>query len=47
MKFMLRKNNVKIYYVTAHYDVIYYILVYHRRKFHFKEIVDSYKVINE
>ena len=37
-----------IYYVTAHYDVIYYILVYHdRRKFHFKEIVDSYKVINE
>ena len=47
MKFMLRKNNGKIYYVTAHYDVIYYILVYHRKKCHFKEIVDSYKVINE
>ena len=36
-----------MYYVTAHYDIIYYILVYHRRKCHFKEIVDSYKVINE
>ena len=30
-----------MYYVTAHYDVIYYI--YHRRKCHFEEIVDSYK----
>ena len=45
---MLRKkNNGKIYYVTAHYDDINYILVYHRRKCHFKEIVDSYKVISE
>ena len=46
---MLRKNNRRICCVTAHYmyDVIYYILVYHKRKCHFKEIVDSYKVINE
>ena len=44
---MLRKNNGKIYYVAAHYNIIYYILVYRRRKCHFKEIVDSYKVINE
>ena len=45
--YVKKKNNRKIYYVTAHYDVIYYILIYHRRKFLFKEIVDSYKVINE
>ena len=43
----VKKNNGKIYYVTAHYDVIYYILVYHRRKCNIKEIEDSYKVINE
>ena len=30
-----------MYYVTAHYDVIYYI--YHRRKRHFEDIVDSSK----
>ena len=34
-----------MYYVTAHYDVIYYI--YHRRKRHFVEIVDIYNNINE
>ena len=45
---MLRKkNNGKVYYVTAHYDVIYYIHIYHRSKRHFEEIVDSDKVIND
>ena len=34
-----------MYYVTAHYDVIYYIS--HRRKDHFEDNVDSYKVIND
>ena len=34
-----------MYYVTAHYNVIHYI--YHRRKGHFEENVDSYKVIND
>ena len=34
-----------MFYVTAHYDVIYYI--YHRKKRHFEETVDSYKVIND
>ena len=29
-----------MYYITAHYDVIYYL--YHRRKRHFDEIVDSF-----
>ena len=38
---MLGKNNGKIYYVAAQYDVIYYI--YHRRKYHFEDIVDSNK----
>ena len=38
-------NNGKMYYVTAHHNVIYYI--YHRRKDHFEEIVDSYKNIND
>ena len=32
-----------MYYATAHYDVINYTL--HRRKPHFKDTVDSYKVI--
>ena len=43
------KNNGKMYYVTAPYDVIYNIhtCIYHRRKRHFEEIVDSYKVIND
>ena len=46
MKFMLRKkNNGKIYFVTAHYIVIYYILVYHRRKCHFKEIVEGHQLM--
>ena len=46
MKFMLRKkNNGKIYCVTAHYEVIYYI--YHKRKRHIAEIIDSCKVIND
>ena len=45
MKFMLRKNNGKMYYVTTHYDVIYYI--YHRRQRHFEDNVDSYKFIND
>ena len=30
-----------MYYIAAHYDVIYYI--YHRRKRRFEEIVDSFK----
>ena len=34
-----------MYNVTALYDVIYYI--YHRRKRHFAEIVDSYNNIND
>ena len=34
-----------MYYVTAYYDISYYI--YHRRKGHFEENVDSYKAINE
>ena len=34
-----------MYYGTAYYDVIYYI--YHRRKRHFGEILQSYKVIND
>ena len=34
-----------MFYVTAHYDVIYYI--YQRRKRHFEVIVDSYKAIND
>ena len=34
-----------MYHVTAHYDVTYYI--YRRRKSHFEENVDSYKVIND
>ena len=34
-----------MYYATAHYDVINYTL--HRRKRHFKDTVDSYKVIND
>ena len=34
-----------MFYVTAHYDVIYYI--YQRRKRHFEVIVDSYKVLND
>ena len=38
-------NNGKMFYVTAYYDVIYYI--YKRRKRHFEVIVDSYKVIND
>ena len=29
-----------MYYVAAHYDVIYYI--YHKRKRHFEEIIDSF-----
>ena len=32
-------------YVTAHYDVIYY--VHHRTKGRFEENVDSYNVIND
>ena len=44
MKFLFKKNNGKIYYVSVYYDVIFYI--HHRRKRHFEEIVDSYKVIN-
>ena len=42
---MLRNNNGKMYYVSAHYDVIYYI--HHRRKRHFEDIGDNYKVIND
>ena len=34
-----------MYHVTAHYDVINYI--YHRRKSHYEENVDGYKVIND
>ena len=30
-----------MYYVTAHYDVMYHI--YHSRKRHFKEIVDTFE----
>ena len=44
MKFMFRKNNGKMINVTAQYDVIYYM--YHRRKHHFEEIIDNYKMIN-
>ena len=42
---MLEINNGKLFYVTAHYDVINYI--YQRRKLHFEVIVNSYKVIND
>ena len=45
MKFMLIKNIGKMYYATAHYDVIYY--TYHRRKGHFEENVYSYRVMND
>ena len=34
-----------MYHVTAHYDVIYYTL--QKRKRHFENIVDSYKIIND
>ena len=34
-----------MFYVSTHYDVIYYI--YQRKKRHFVAIVDNYKVIND
>ena len=40
---MLRNKERENAYVTAHYEVIYSL--HHRRKRHFEEIVDSYKII--
>ena len=42
---MFRKNYGKMFYITAHNDVIDYI--YYGRKCDFEEIVDNYKIIND